>query len=282
MITLENIQIKGKHQRPILLDLVYPQSNQKKPLVIFCHGYKGFKDWGPWNLVAQNFAAAGFTFAKFNFSHNGGTVEQPIDFPDLEAFGQNNFIKELDDVASVLDWLLESPDLTNEIDEKRIALIGHSRGGAIATIKASEDKRVSHIVSWAGVSDFAVRFPKGEPLENWKSNGVAYIENLRTKQKMPHYIQFYENFKENEERLTIKNAVQKLSIPHLIVQGTEDENVRIEEGKNLHHWNPKSELLLVENGNHTFNSAHPYHSDKLNKELLWVVQQTIDFITDKI
>ena len=26
-----------------------------KPLVIFCHGYKGFKDWGAWNLMAEAF-----------------------------------------------------------------------------------------------------------------------------------------------------------------------------------------------------------------------------------
>ena len=103
MIKLQNIQIKGKHGLPILLDLNYIQTNTEKPLVVFCHGYKGFKDWGPWNLVAKNFADAGFVFAKFNFSHNGGTVEQPIDFPDLEAFGQNNFIKELRKYIATLE-----------------------------------------------------------------------------------------------------------------------------------------------------------------------------------
>lgn len=278
MIKLQNIQIKGKHDLPILLDLNYLQTNTEKPLVVFCHGYKGFKDWGPWNLVAKNFAEAGFIFAKFNFSHNGGTVEQPIDFPDLEAFGQNNFIKELDDIESVLDWLMESSEFSNVIDKSSVSLIGHSRGGAIATIKASEDNRIHKIISWAGVSDFAIRFPQGEELAYWKKNGVAYIENLRTKQKMPHYIQFYESFVENEERLTIKNAVEKLDIPHLIVQATDDENVRIEEGEKLHQWNPKSELLLVEQANHTFNSGHPFHHNELNKELQWVVEKTINFI----
>ena len=48
--------------------------------------------------LQKTFAASGIAVLKFNFSHNGGTVEQPIDFPDLEAFGHNNYTKELDDL----------------------------------------------------------------------------------------------------------------------------------------------------------------------------------------
>ena len=32
-------------------------------------------------------------------------MEDPIDFPDLEAFGNNNFSKEVDDLGSVIDWV---------------------------------------------------------------------------------------------------------------------------------------------------------------------------------
>jgi len=83
----KNIQIKGKHKKPILTDIFYNKTGKPKPIVIFAHGYKGFKDWGCWNLIAEQFAKQNFFFIKFNFSHNGGTIEQPIDFPDLEAFG---------------------------------------------------------------------------------------------------------------------------------------------------------------------------------------------------
>ena len=86
MIKLQNIQIKGKHGLPILLDLNYIQTNTEKPLVVFCHGYKGFKDWGHFNKMMNHFIENQFVFVKFNFSHNGGTVNEPLDFPDLEAF----------------------------------------------------------------------------------------------------------------------------------------------------------------------------------------------------
>ena len=81
MIVSKNNILERVDNKPILWDLFYEQSNARLPLIIFCHGYKGFKDWGAWDLVAKAFASAGFCFVKFNFSHNGGTIEQPIDFP---------------------------------------------------------------------------------------------------------------------------------------------------------------------------------------------------------
>jgi len=101
MIQIKHKVIKRTHNKPILVDLRYVSGLDPKPIIIFCHGYKGFKDWGAWNIMANAFAKQGFCFIKFNFSHNGGTMEQPIDFPDLEAFANNNFIKELDDSISL-------------------------------------------------------------------------------------------------------------------------------------------------------------------------------------
>lgn len=76
--------------------------------------------------MAEAFASAGYFFIKFNFSHNGGTVEQPIDFPDLEAFGNNNYTKELDDLEAVIDWIYKSSEFENNLDKTNINLIGHS------------------------------------------------------------------------------------------------------------------------------------------------------------
>ena len=41
-----NIVVKSKHHnKPIVTDVFYESNNVKKPIVIFCHGYKGYKDW---------------------------------------------------------------------------------------------------------------------------------------------------------------------------------------------------------------------------------------------
>lgn len=45
MIT-KNLILNRKKQKPILWDAFFNSSKTQKPLVVFCHGYKGFKDWG--------------------------------------------------------------------------------------------------------------------------------------------------------------------------------------------------------------------------------------------
>ena len=137
MNILKNFSVQGKHHKSIITDLYFNKTSVKKPLVIFCHGYKGYKDWGAFDLMSSNFLKANMAFLKFNFSHNGGTPNQPIDFPDLEAFGNNNYTKELDDLECIINWICTTTKFKNEIDTNNITLIGHSRGGAIAIIKAA-------------------------------------------------------------------------------------------------------------------------------------------------
>nr|WP_091407206.1 alpha/beta hydrolase [Aquimarina amphilecti] len=278
MTVEKNILLKGKHNKPILTDVFYNDKKDKQPIVIFCHGYKGFKDWGAWDLVANAFAEAGFFFIKFNFSHNGGTVEQPIDFPDLEAFSANNYLIELDDLESVLDWVTSKDfEYQKYIKLNNIITIGHSRAGGITTIKASEDSRISKLITWAGVSDYESRFPKGIEFQEWKNDGVFYIENGRTKQKMPHLFQFYTTFVENKERLTISKATRNIKIPYLIIHGTEDPTVNLAEAEDLHRWNPNSELYLVSGADHVFSAKHPWIKEYMPNDLSVIIDKSVEF-----
>lgn len=274
----KNIQIKGADNKPILMDVYYPEKSTKSKPVIFCHGYKGFKDWGCWHLAAQKFAESGHTFVKFNFSHNGTTPDNPLEFGDLEAFGHNNFEKELSDLQKLIDWFLEDSPFTQQLDPNHLTLIGHSRGGGICALKAGEDDRVQKLITWAGVSDFASRFPKGEKLEAWKKTGVTYIENSRTKQMMPHYIQFYENFQENKERFHIENALKKFSKPHLAVHGNSDTVVQPEEAYNYARWNPYAEVFIIEGADHVFGGKHPYESAQLPEPFRILTSKSVEFV----
>ena len=214
------------------------------PMIIFCHGYKGYKDWGAWDLVAKEFANNNFFFLKFNFSHNGGTVENPIDFPDLNAFGNNNFTHELNDIERVLSFMSENTEFSKNIDLTNIFLIGHSRGGGLCAIKASENKQIKGLITWAGVSNFKIRFNEGsQEFKEWKDKGVKYVENKRTKQQMPHFFQFYLDFKENEKRFNIQSAIQSLKIPFLVIHGDNDKSVLQNEGRDLHSWNKNSKFF---------------------------------------
>lgn len=274
MTIAKNIVLKGKHIKPITLDVFFTENDTPKPIIIFCHGYKGFKDWGAWNLMAKAFANAGFFFVKFNFSHNGGTVKQPIDFPDLDAFGNNNYTKELDDLHAVINWITSNQDYKNNINTNSINLIGHSRGGGIVTIKAEEDERITKVIGLASVSDYGSRYPMNTNLEQWKLDKVIYVQNGRTKQQMPHFYQFYEDFIANEERLTIKRAVSDLKQPYLIIHGDNDTSVSIEEAYALHKWNTKSKLEVIKDANHVFNTSHPWGKN----EFPWALKTVIDKI----
>ena len=279
MIKDSNIIIEGPHSKPIVLDLIYEPSEEALPVVVFCHGYKGFKDWGAWHLMSEYLAENGLCLVKFNFSYNGGTVEQPIDFPDLDAFGNNNYTFELDDLEVVLNWIENDLSQKIKLNLNDLTLIGHSRGGGIATLKASEDQRISKLISLAGVSDFRSRFNIGsEEFKQWERSGVKYVLNGRTKQKMPHYFQFYEDFTKNEERLSIERAAKSIAIPHLIIHGDQDTSVKLEEAFAIHEWNKKSILKIIEGTNHVFDSSHPW----INKELPNAMKEICQLMTDFI
>lgn len=277
MLKEKNFTLKGKTDKPIVTDVFFDATRTPKPIVIFCHGYKGFKDWGAWNLMAENFAKNGYFFIKFNFSHNGGTPENPLDFPDLDAFAENNYSKQLDDLESVIDWIITTKAFTKDADVEDLNLIGHSRGGGIVLIKASENKHVKGVSTFAAVSDFESRFPQGKKLQDWKEDGVYYVENSRTHQKMPHHFQFYKDFIAHKERFTIKRAVRHLKIPQLIIHAKDDSSVKPKNAELLHQWNPKAELYLIESGGHTFGAKHPWEQDNMPDQLKSISDKTIRF-----
>ena len=275
----KNRVLNRNEQKPIVWDAFFNENSKQKPLVIFCHGYKGFKDWGAWDLVSKAFKNADLFFVKFNFSHNGGTIENPIDFPDLEAFAENNYTKELDDLESLLNHLTSDENkYKNEIDLTNITVIGHSRGGGIALIKTAENKRITKLITWASVSDFGKRTSTTGDIEQWKKDGVKYVLNGRTKQQMPHNYQFYLDFKDNESRLNIEASEKKLKIPHLIIHAINDPSVNYSEAEALHSWNSNSELFPIENSDHVFGAKHPWELQTLPKPLEIVVNKSIGFI----
>lgn len=274
MQQLKNISIPGSKDKPIVLDCFFKDNGEPKPIVIFSHGFKGFKDWGHFNFVAEQFAEADFVFVKFNFSHNGTTPEDPTHFSDLEAFGNNNYTIELDDLKKVMDWALNYDKIKSEIDSKKIYLLGHSRGGGTTILKAGEDHRVKKIATWAAVSDMMRN--KQKTIETWKKDGVVYAKNARTKQSMPLYYQFYENQIANKERLNIHHAIKRFEIPFLIIHGTADEAVPFHDAEDLLKSAKHGKLLKMENADHTFGVRHPFDGN-LNGQAKEVLDSTIAF-----
>ncbi len=272
LIKHKNIILKSS--REFLTDAIFPNSDKKLPLIIFVHGYKGYKDWGAWELMGEKFANAGFYFVKFNMSHNGTTLENLNNLTDLESFANNNFSRELADLEVVINHFKTQ----KEVDSNHIILIGHSRGGGVSVIKASENKNITKLITLASISTLD-RFPKNEAFENWKKDGVYYIEHARTKQQLPHYFQFFEDYENNKERFDVEKACRNLTIPSLFIHGSADEAVESKHSENLHHWTKDSQFKIIENANHTFGAREPWEETSLPKELNTAVEYCIDFLT---
>ncbi|MCO6488835.1 MAG: alpha/beta fold hydrolase [Phaeodactylibacter sp.] len=280
MEAIKDIQLTGAEGRPFLLDVFYREDGQAKPIVLFAHGFKGFKDWGHWHLIAREFAANGFVFIKFNFSHNGTALANPQEFGDLEAFGQNNYSKELADLDAVMQWLHSG---SNEIPASEaslasIFLIGHSRGGAISAIKAARDERIRALVTWAAVSSLAYAWQAPGHMEEWERRGVYHVLNGRTGQRMPVYYQMYRDYSAKREALDVEQAIRNLNKPLLIVHGDEDPSVPAEAARQLHAWNPGSKLLIIPGADHVFGGSHPYEGDALPEHARALVAHSIQFL----
>lgn len=257
-VSIKNQIYHGSNDRESLYDLVIPNKWNGKT-ILFMHGYMGYKDWGCWNLVQDWFTAKGYAFCKFNVSHNGGTVEQPIDFPDLEAFAENNYWSEHIDLSSMIR------ELYNEHQMNNIHLIGHSRGGGMVLLTQAS-KIVKSVTTWAGIADIKSRFPKGKELENWKSDGVYFRENGRTKQQMPHSYSQYKAFLEHEHQLSIENTCKSLTKPVLHIHGSADTSVPVSEGESLAGWT-KTKLQIINDANHTFGASQPWIEKSLPSHL---------------
>lgn len=279
----KNIILQGQHGKPIVTDICYLKNSVPKPVIIYAHGINGFKDWGNFDIIAKHFASAGFTFIKFNFSHNGTTPEEPEAFADLEAYGNDNYTIQLDDLQTVIDWAWgsENPH-TDQIDKDHIYLLGHSKGGGMALLKASEDSRVKKVATWASINVCKTPWGKWpqEKLDQWKEEGVQYLENKRTHQKLPLKYQLYLNYQHNKERLDIEKAVRSLQIPVLFCHGTEDDAIPITEAYKLHKWKPEAELFLVPS-DHVFGRKHPWEEATLPIPMNEVLQETIRFFSHK-
>lgn len=278
---MKNIDItlqSRHHDRPFMADATFLPNGEAKPVIIFNHGFKGFKDWGPFHLVARYFAQAGFVFIKMNFSHNGVTIDHPSEFADLEAFASNNFCIEQDDTGVLIDALFHGhTDISpTEMDLQHLYITGHSRGGAAAILKAAEEPRIKALATWAAVNNLETWHSKKE-LEAWKHAGRIFIHNSRTNQDMPMDYQLVENYLANSTRLDVPKAIKNMSKPMICFHGSDDPTVPVQAVHEIKSWNPSAEVHVVEGAGHTFGGTHPYLDTQLTPALEKVVSLTASF-----
>ena len=247
------------------------------PCLIFVHGFKGFKDWGFGPYIGKYFAEKGFFVLSFNFSHNG-VGDSLTEFTELDKFAENTFSLEIEELTEIIN--LYHSLYFGETSNEKIFLLGHSRGGAISLLTASQNKDVSAVAIWASVSAFD-RYSARQK-ESWRKKGSFDVLNSRTKQVMRLNISLLDDLdKHKNDSLNIEHSVRTLKKPLFIAHADQDVAVPLKEAEQIYEWSDKqlTEFYKVIGSGHTFNCKHPFEGSNRKFDLL--LEKTFNFFNDK-
>jgi uncharacterized protein len=241
-----------------------------RPVVVICHGFKGFKDWGMFPKIAERFALAGFTAVTFNFSGSGvGPCSDVVDEP--ERWFRQTLSGDLADLGSVITHILKDGPAW-------VGLVGHSRGGGIAILQAAKDARIRALVTWASVAGFDRH--SAEERARWRRDGYSEVVNARTGQVLRMGRAALEDLEHNASgTLDVIAAAGRVTAPWLIAHGSADESVPVCEADALARasGSARTERLTVDGAGHTFGARHPWAGSTPHLEML--VARTAQFLS---
>ena len=237
--------------------LSYNEELKSQPLVIFIHGSGNVDRNGNQagvnikanyiRQLADSLNARGIAFYRYD---KRNSIEENVKF----------MMDDLDFYRFVDDVNLAIAKFKNDNRFSSITLIGHSQGSLVAMLASQED--VDKYASLAGISedmgDFIINSYKQvsedmsamakEQINELKETGTIEAVNpalahLFSKQNQPFFITWMAYNPSVE--------INKLEIPVLIINGTKDLQVKVEEANKLHEAKPGSQLVIIENMNHT-------------------------------
>ena len=272
MIKYKNISLDNGTARAIIYDLFIPDVPDPE-LIIFCHGFKGFKNWGPWDLMADHICRSGYAFVKFNFSHNGIGDDSYEHFTDPDGFRNNTTAIELNDIQVLIDHLLTTSNARFKQDS--CTLIGHSRGGSVAILHTAIDNRIGKLITWNAVSDLHAWVSKYDA-DQWRSDGHVIIKNARTGEELPMGYGYLEDLQTHRPQRDVLESASELNVPWVIVQAANDEAVPMVHATALQKANPTSRLFVLDDTGHTFDGKHPWAAKTLPRSLEKAIQCSLE------
>ena len=121
--------------------------NEKRAAMIVLHGFGSNKNGGISMTAANMFANLGYVTLRFDMRGCGDSEGQR---------GKVICLEQVEDTSNALSFLESRP----EVDARRIGVIGHSFGAAVAIYTAGVDKRVAACISTGGWGDGEKKFRK--------------------------------------------------------------------------------------------------------------------------
>jgi hypothetical protein len=132
MSVIDSFTLRVDDERTIFGALHAPDRPGPRPVVVLCHGFKGFMDWGFFPPLAELLTDRGFAVVRFNFTGSG---MQPGDVlvTDPESFRRATFTQDVRELTRVLEAL------GTEIGEGRVA-----GKGDLATTRVRHGNQLSN------------------------------------------------------------------------------------------------------------------------------------------
>lgn len=261
---------------PIDYDISSSDSIAPKPLVIFIHGFKAFKDWGFYPFLCESLADAGAIALRFSLSLAGVVDGRKLIY-DVEKFAANTTSRELKDVKDIINAIkLGNLPIFSDNWNGDIYLAGHSKGGALSILAANEFSEIKKISAIASVSKLD-RYSERQK-ELWKSKGAFEFTISHTKQKLRLDYSYLEDMLKNKEKYNLPKVVNTLNMPLQIIHGKQDVTVGIKEAYELaYEYRDKSNLdfVIIEKAGHGLGATHPFR--RSNDILDEMVFKIIDF-----
>jgi pimeloyl-ACP methyl ester carboxylesterase len=234
------------------------------PVVVLCHGFKGFCTWGFHPPLAELLASHGLAAVRFNFRGSGMAPGDEL-VTDPEAFRADTYSAELGELLALLERLSDlkrglDPGLDADLDLGRVALLGHSRGGGVALLAAAHPEwreRLRALVTWNAIGR-CDRWGEREKAA-WRAQGELPVANARTGQRLALGLQLLEEVESRAAELDLKAAAARRRAPWLLLHAVEDEAVPVAEGRALAAAAAApSELVELPGTGHTFGAVHPF------------------------
>ncbi len=221
-----------------------PDHWQEGPTVIICHGFRGSKEGsGKAAVFSEEAVAAGYRVLRFDFA---GTGESEGDFEDITLSSY------MQDLAAAIDFV------SRDADGPIIAL-GRSFGGTTVVCQAAVDNRISGVCTWGAPSNPRKLFV--DPLvEYYGPLGDRDVYDVVT--EADSYRLKKDFFVELKELDVLTKVGCLTPRPVLIIHGSEDETVPMEQGIKLFEvaTYPK-ELAIIAGADHRFTRNFQYVYD---------------------
>ncbi|TVQ67701.1 MAG: alpha/beta fold hydrolase [Balneolaceae bacterium] len=279
-------EIASSEGLPVRYDLLTPSamSGTAVPVILFIHGFKGFKDWGAFPDACDELARAGFAVAAINLSLNG-TGEELTEFSRPDLFRRQTLTQDLEDIGSVIEAIKRKEIFADKVllDTDRMGILGHSRGGHTAVAAAAEYAEIHCLVTWAAVADYNSRW-SAQMITDWEEKGTTEIINSRTGEVLLLDRITYDDSMQNASRLMAIRRVKELYIPSMFIAGKNDESVPALDSERLYRESPaeEKEIRLINNAGHTFQVSHPFEEDDFPEAFSEVLDLTEGWFSDHL